>query len=72
MIRLFCGAPEEGDDESEIECFREVCDSRRRRNHGGLQNHPCTGDDILRIIRDTDRENFTFILDTGQWVGSPG
>ena len=32
----------------------------------------CTGDDVLRILRNTDRENFTFILDTGQWVGSPG
>ena len=41
-----------------------------------IHNHPPavapTGDDILRILHDTDRENFTFILDTGQWFGSPG
>ena len=38
----------------------------------GLQNHPSTGDDMLRIRSETDRENFNFIMDTGQWVGSPG
>jgi len=38
----------------------------------GLQNHPSTGDDILRILAETDRPNFTFLLDTGQWEGSPG
>ena len=37
----------------------------------GLQNHPSTGDDILRILAETDRPNFSFLLDTGQWVGSP-
>ena len=73
MIRLFCGAPEEGVEESEIRCFQEVCDFAADAGiMVGLQNHPCTGDDILRILRDTDRANFTFILDTGQWVGSPG
>ncbi len=73
MIRLFCGAPKEGGGESEIGCFREVCDFAADAGiMVGLQNHPCTGEDILRILRDTDRENFTFILDTGQWVGSPG
>ena len=73
MIRLFCGAPEEGGGDSEIGCFQEVCDIAADAGiMVGLQNHPCTGDDVLRILRDTDRENFTFILDTGQWVGSPG
>ena len=31
-----------------------------------------TGEDILRILGDIDRENVTCILDTGQWWGSPG
>ena len=31
-----------------------------------------TGDDVLKLLRDVDRENFTFILDTGWWPGSPG
>lgn len=73
MIRLFCGAPEEGVEESEIRCFQEVCDFAADAGiMVGLQNHPCTGDDVLRILRKTKRENFTFVLDTGQWVGSPG
>ncbi len=29
-------------------------------------------DQVLRILSDTDRENLTFIMDTGQWQGSPG
>ena len=27
---------------------------------------------VLRILDEVNRENFTFILDTGQWCGSPG
>ena len=27
---------------------------------------------MLRIRRETNRDNFNFIMDTGQWVGSPG
>ena len=27
---------------------------------------------MLRILKDVDRENFNFIVDTGQWLGSPG
>ena len=43
----------------------------------GLQNHDngsfaMTADGVLRILRETDRENFTFIMDTGQWLGSIG
>ena len=38
----------------------------------GLQNHPSTGDDMLRIRRETDRENFNFIMDTGMWIGALG
>ena len=26
---------------------------------------------MLRILEQTDRDNFTLIMDTGQWVGSP-
>lgn len=72
MIRLFCGAPGDGDPDREIRCFQEVCDFAADAGIVvGLQNHPSTGDNVLRILRETDRENFTFILDTGQWVGSP-
>ena len=42
-----------------------------------LQNHDngsfaMTADQVLRILKETDRENFTFIMDTGQWLGSIG
>ena len=37
MIRLFCGAPEEGVEESEIKCFQEVCDfAADAGDHGRL------------------------------------
>ena len=31
-----------------------------------------TADQVLRILRETDRKNFTFIMDTGQWLGAIG
>ena len=31
-----------------------------------------TADQVLRILRETDRENFTFIMDTGQWLNAIG
>ena len=42
-----------------------------------LQNHDnrnlaATGPDILRILSDVDHPNFSYIMDTGQWRGSPG
>ena len=41
----------------------------------GLQNHDnkslaMTGDDVLQILGDVDRGNFTHIMDTRQWLGS--
>ena len=74
MIRLFTGPPlEDPDDRArEIRCFQEITDYAAEQGIiVGLQNHPSTGDDMLRIIRETDRENFTVIMETGQWVGSP-
>jgi sugar phosphate isomerase/epimerase len=74
MIRLFCGRPlaEAEARRREIRCFQEAADLAARQGIlVGLQNHPSTGDDVLRILRETDRPNFVFLLDTGQWVGSP-
>ena len=74
MIRLFCGQPLENPEEQkrEIQCFQEVCDYGMQIGIAvGLQNHPSTGDDVVRIIEQTDRPNFRFLLDTGQWCGSP-
>jgi len=84
LIRLFGGQVPEGVEDREplwppmIRCFQEVCDYAAGRGvFIGLQNHDsgnlaATGDDVLRILRETDRENFTLIMDTGQWAGSVG
>ncbi|MBT5875762.1 MAG: sugar phosphate isomerase/epimerase [Candidatus Latescibacteria bacterium] len=74
LIRLFTGPPldDPEDRAREIRCFQEICDHAAECGIVvGLQNHPSTGDDMLRILRQTDRENFTVIMDTGQWLGSP-
>ena len=74
MIRLFCGQPLTDPEERarEIRCFQEVADYGLEVGIAmGLQNHPSTGDDVIRIIEETNRPNFSFLLDTGQWCGSP-
>ena len=79
IIRVFCSIiPEkngDGDDPwpAMIDGYREVADYAATKGIAvGLQNHPSTGDDMLRIRRETERENFGFVMDSGQWVGSPG
>ena len=74
MVRVFCGStPEEAEARRrEVECFQVACDYAAQRSIAvGLQNHPCTGDGVLRLFDEVARDNFTFILDTGQWEGSP-
>ena len=74
MIRVFCGEPLTDPEERarEIRCFQRACEMAAEKGVAvGLQNHPSTADDVLRILEQTDRPNFTFILDTGQWLGSP-
>ncbi len=59
-------------------CLREVSGYGAEKGViVALQNHDnrnlaATGPDVLRIIRDVDHANFSFIMDTGQWRGSPG
>ncbi len=56
-----------------ISSYQEVADYAAEKGiHVGLQNHPSTGDDMMRIRSETDRPNFDFIVDTGQWIGSYG
>ena len=74
MIRVFCGERPEGAaaQAAEIRCFQEACDIAAEKGIiVGLQNHPCTGEDVLRLLEQTGRDNFTLIMDTGQWTGSP-
>ena len=83
LIRLFGGGVPEGTENRGavwsgiISGFQAVSDYAAEKGILiGLHNHPPavepTSDDILRILNDVDRENFTFILDTGRWRGAPG
>ncbi|MEE3258753.1 MAG: TIM barrel protein [Candidatus Latescibacterota bacterium] len=79
IVRAFCAEIPaqngDGDDPwpAMIAGYREIADYAATKGIAvGLQNHPSTGEDMLRIWRETDRANFTFVMDTGQWVGSPG
>ena len=82
LIRLFGGGVPEGTENREtvwstmISGFQAVADYAAEKGILiGLHNHPPaaepTSDDILHILNDVDRENFTFILDTGRWRGAP-
>ena len=61
-----------------VEDFRELSDYAAERGVVlGLQNHDngsfcMTAEQALRILGDVDKENFTFLWDTGQWLGSIG
>lgn len=83
LIRIFGGSVPDGTANrgalwaEMIASYQELCDYAAGRGvFVGLHNHPPvdspTGDEILAILRDTGRPNFTFILDTGRWYGSPG
>ncbi len=61
-----------------IERLQEICDYADERGiMVGVQNHDSgaplsTADDVLRMISDVGRDNLTYIMDCGQWMGSPG
>ena len=61
-----------------VEDFKELSDYAAERGVViGLQNHDngsfcMTADQALRILGDVDKENFTFLWDTGQWLGAIG
>ena len=60
MVRSFCGPTPETDEGKarEIECFQELCDAAAEKGIiVGVQNHPCTGDGVLHLLRETNREN---------------
>ena len=58
--------------------FQELSDYAAEKGVSlGIQNHDessfaMTADQILRILRETRRDNFTFLMDAGQWLGSIG
>ena len=83
LVRVFAAWIPEGETEEAvwarmIPCLKEVAAHGRGKgvvvglhNH----NHGCvtrTGRDVRRIIEEVDDPYFSHILDTGQYVGSPG
>ena len=84
LIRVFGGHVPDGVQDREpmfgpmIGCFREMSDYGADKGVVvALQNHDtnnlaATAQDVLRILKETDHPNFSFILDTGQWAGSIG
>jgi sugar phosphate isomerase/epimerase len=77
MILLGTGGVPEEIRAAMIGCYQEVCDYAFEKGiMVGMRGHAPvtepTGDDIIRTHREVDRENFTFSMDTGRWVGSPG
>ena len=83
LVRVFAAWIPEGDTEEAvwarmIPCLKEVAAHGEKKgvvvglhNH----NHGCvtrTGKDVRRIITQVDNPYFSHILDTGQYVGSPG
>ena len=61
-----------------ISSFQEISDYAAERGVSvGLQNHDngsfaMTADQVLRILREVGRDNFSFLMDTGQWLGAIG
>ena len=83
LVRIFAGAiPPESPNRDAlwrtvVASFQQVCEYAAPKGvMVGLHNHAPvvapSGDDVLRLLHDVDRENFTFILDTGWWPGAPG
>ena len=83
LIRLFGWQTHETENRDPLfaalaRCLKEVCEYGAERGVVvALQNHDnrnlaATGPDVLRIIEEVDHPNFSFIMDTGQWRGSPG
>ncbi len=83
LVRVFAAWIPEGDSEKDVlarmtPCLKEVAAYGEEKgvvvglhNH----NHGCvtrTGKDVRRIIEGVDNPYFSHILDTGQYVGSPG
>lgn len=61
-----------------IESFQELADYALKQGvQVALQNHnngsfAMNAEQVLRILKEVDRENFSFLLDTGQWEGAIG
>jgi sugar phosphate isomerase/epimerase len=83
VVRLFAGNVKTGQDKEAV-WKRAVEGLKQAAEYGekagvvvGLQNHnhnniAATGDDILKLLKDVDHPWCSHVLDTGQYLGSPG
>ena len=83
VTRFFAGSPQ-GEADRPAAFARSVACLRAMAEHGdslgvvvALQNHnhgalARTGEDVLRFTREVNHPNFSHVLDTGQYAGSPG
>jgi sugar phosphate isomerase/epimerase len=83
VTRFFAGSPQnEGDREGafarSVACLRSMAEygeslgvvaALQNHNHGALCR---TGDEVLRYVKEVNHPNFSHVLDTGQFAGSPG
>jgi sugar phosphate isomerase/epimerase len=83
VARFFAGSPQGDADRHDalrrsVECLRAMAEygeslgvvaALQNHNHGALAR---TGDDVLWFVREVDHRNFSHVLDTGQYAGSPG
>lgn len=83
MVRTFGSwVPDGESDESAwprlVESTKEVAEYGESKGVVvGLHNHnhgciPATGDQVIRLLDDVDNPYYSHILDTGQYLGSPG
>ena len=83
VARFFAGGPQGESDRDaafgrSVECLRAMAEygeslgvvaALQNHNHGALCR---TGDDTLRFVKEVNHPNFSHVLDTGQYAGSPG
>ncbi len=83
VARLFVGSPANEADrpaafQRSVDCLRAMSEfgeslgvvaALQNHNHGALCR---TGEDVLRYVKEVNHPNFSHVLDTGQFAGSPG
>jgi sugar phosphate isomerase/epimerase len=83
VARFFAGSPQNEADrdaafQRSVNCLRAISNygeslgvvsALQNHNHGALAR---TGADVLRYIKEVNHPNFSHVLDTGQYAGSPG
>ena len=83
MVRAFGAWVPENENEDEVwtrmvEATREVVNYSESKNVVmGLHNHnhgcvPATGDQVMQLLKEINSPYYSHILDTGQYLGSPG